>query len=177
MSKARIERVRIWRFYFFRIANLVQKSDLFPRKFRPALLNLGGLDISSVRIQSNVEFLAGEISIGEGSYINTGTLLDATAPIRIGCRVFIAPRVNLITATHEIGDEDMRAGGRAPSPIVVGDGVWIGTAATVLPGVTIARGCIVAAGAVVNRSTEPNGLYAGVPARRIRDLPVKAVAV
>lgn len=50
------------------------------------------------------------------------------------------------------------------------DGCWLGGNVTVLPGVTIGRGCVIAAGAVVTKSCDPNGLYAGVPARRIRDL-------
>lgn len=52
----------------------------------------------------------------------------------------------------------------------VGDGCWIGANATILPGVTVAPGCVIAAGAVVTKDTEPDGLYAGVPARRVRDL-------
>lgn len=164
--------VRSIRFYVFRLANFIQKSDFFPRRLRPALLRLAGLNIGNVRIQPSVNFLAGEISIADGAYINTGALIDATAPVTIGSKVFIAPRVNIITATHEIGDADMRAGGRAPSPITIEDGVWIGTAASILPGVTIAKGCVVAAGAVVTKCTATNGLYAGVPAKRIKELPV-----
>jgi maltose O-acetyltransferase len=165
-------RSRSIRFYLFRIANRIQKSDFCPRKFRPFFLRSVGLHIGSVRIQTGVDFLAGDISIDDGAYINTGTLFESAAPIKIGRNVYIAPRVNLITATHKIGSEKMRAGDRAPAPITIDDGVWIGTAATILPGVSIAKGCIIAAGAVVTRSTAPNGLYAGVPARRMRDLPV-----
>ncbi|WP_372495087.1 acyltransferase [Nocardioides pinisoli] len=51
------------------------------------------------------------------------------------------------------------------------NGAWIGAAVTVLPGVTIGPGCVVAAGSVVTADCQANGLYAGVPARRIRDLP------
>ncbi|WP_447643573.1 acyltransferase [Nocardioides zeae] len=52
----------------------------------------------------------------------------------------------------------------------IGNGAWIGARALILPGVSVSEGCVIAAGAVVNRNTEPHGLYAGVPARRIRDL-------
>nr|WP_246078761.1 DapH/DapD/GlmU-related protein [Modestobacter excelsi] len=54
--------------------------------------------------------------------------------------------------------------------VIIGRGSWIGAAATVLPGVTVAPGCVIAAGAVVTRDTQPDGLYVGVPARRIRSL-------
>ena len=55
-------------------------------------------------------------------------------------------------------------------PVSIGDGVWIGAGATVLAGVSIGDGCVIAAGAVVATDCEPNGLYGGIPARRIRDL-------
>ena len=57
-----------------------------------------------------------------------------------------------------------------PAPIVIGDRVWIGSNATVLPGVTIGDGAIVAAGAVVTKDVAPNTVVAGVPARLLRPL-------
>lgn len=73
-------------------------------------------------------------------------------------------------STHDIGDKTLRAGKYIQKSVIVEDGVWIGANATILPGVTIAEGCIIGAGALVNKSTEPNGLYVGVPAKRIKDL-------
>jgi maltose O-acetyltransferase len=55
-------------------------------------------------------------------------------------------------------------------PVTIEDGCWIGANATVLPGVRIAGGTVIAAGAVVTRDCEPNSLYAGVPATRIKAL-------
>lgn len=57
-----------------------------------------------------------------------------------------------------------------PAPIVIGDKVWIGANATVLPGVTIGKGAIVAAGAVVHRDVPPFTVVGGVPARILREL-------
>ena len=54
-------------------------------------------------------------------------------------------------------------------PISIGDDVWIGSNSSVVPGTSIATGCIIGANAAVIRDTEPYGLYGGVPARRIRD--------
>ena len=71
-----------------------------------------------------------------------------------------------------MGTESQRAGKHIYHDIVVEDGAWIGASCTILPNVTIANGCVIAAGSVVTKSTEPNGLYAGVPAKRIKDLPV-----
>ena len=55
----------------------------------------------------------------------------------------------------------------------IGDGCWLGAAAgvIVLPGVTIGPGCLISAGPVVTKDTEPNGIYVGIPARRVRTLP------
>lgn len=55
-------------------------------------------------------------------------------------------------------------------PITVGDGAWIGANCTILPGVTIGRGAVVAAGSVVTKSIGDNEMYAGVPAKLIRVL-------
>nr|WP_243895920.1 acyltransferase [Paenibacillus sp. F411] len=81
------------------------------------------------------------------------------------------------TDTHEIGTSDERGGERKLLPIKVDDGCWIGARVTILPGVTVGQGCIIAAGAVVTKDCEPNGLYAGVPARRIKDLSESDPAV
>jgi len=82
------------------------------------------------------------------------------------------PRRDLNAVGHEVGPADQRAGKRVDRPIRIGDGTWIATRAVVLAGVTIGRGCVIAAGAVVTRDCEPHGLYAGAPAARRRDLPV-----
>ena len=54
--------------------------------------------------------------------------------------------------------------------IFIGDGCWIGANVTILPGIEIGTGCIIGAGALVTKNCKPNGLYVGVPAKRIRDL-------
>ena len=76
----------------------------------------------------------------------------------------------LITGTHHLGEEYQRAGVETALPITVGDGAWIGANCTILPGVTIGRGAVVAAGSVVTKSIGDNEMYAGVPAKLIRVL-------
>jgi len=78
----------------------------------------------------------------------------------------------VITSTHRLGDARRRAGEWEARPVRIEDGCWIGAGAILLPGVAVGEGCVVAAGAVVRESCEPNGLYGGVPARRLEDLPV-----
>lgn len=108
------------------------------------------------------------VIVGDGSWVNAGAFIEDGT--RIGERVAIGPSVTICTVTHEIGPESGRAGQPVNKPVVIGDGCWLGASVTVLPGVTIGRGCVIAAGAVVREDCAPNGLYVGVPARRARDL-------
>ena len=95
---------------------------------------------------------------------------DAHAPVHIGDRCDVGPGVEFITGTHAVGGPPRRAGEGTARPIDVEDGCWIGARATILPGVEIGDGCVVAAGSVVTDDCEPDGLYGGIPARRIREL-------
>ena len=79
-------------------------------------------------------------------------------------------RVLMNTSSHEIGDSTRRAGRFRTAPISIGDGVWIGANVVIDPGVSIGSGVVVASGAVVTSDCLPDGLYAGVPAVRKKDL-------
>ena len=76
-----------------------------------------------------------------------------------------------VTVTHDASWEDRRAGESEELPIVVGNGVWIASRVTVLPGTVIEDGCIIASGAVVRGKCEAHGFYAGMPAKRVKELP------
>ena len=110
------------------------------------------------------------LRIGSNCWINAGCVFDASSSIDIGNSVALGQGVMILTNSHEIGPSRERAGTKTSLPVVIGDGVWIGARATVLPGVTIGSGAIVAAGALVNSSVEPDSLVGGVPARLIRKL-------
>jgi acetyltransferase-like isoleucine patch superfamily enzyme len=77
--------------------------------------------------------------------------------------VLIGPGVKLISANH--GNGDQLSGHREAQPISIGDNVWIGANAVILPGVTVSDGAIIAAGAVVTKNVPPDSIAAGVPAR------------
>lgn len=76
----------------------------------------------------------------------------------------------IITNSHIIDIPEQRWGTNISESVVIEDGVWIGANVTVLPGVTISRGGVIAAGAVVTKSTEKNALYAGAPTEKVRNL-------
>jgi len=110
--------------------------------------------------------------LGDDGFISRDCYFEDHAPITIGARTWIGARSVFLTATHDIGPHERRAGEWRTAPIIVGDGCWIGAGVTVLPGITIGDGCVVAAGAVITSDCECDSLYAGVPAtfkRRFAD--------
>ena len=113
---------------------------------------------------------ATRLSIGDRCFVNDGCRFDTFAPIAVEDDVHIGHDVAVLTATHEIGEADGRAGKNIGLPIKIERGAWIGARATILAGVTIGAGSIVAAGAVVDRSVGPSLLVGGVPARPIKAL-------
>jgi maltose O-acetyltransferase len=145
-------------------------------RLRARGLRLLGYDIPlDARISYGAEIYGKDLRLATGVYMNTRVLINAYGGVSIGANVHIAPRVQILSTGHEVGDSHRRAGRSTAAPVHIGDGAWVGAGAIILPGVEVGRGCIVAAGAVVTRSTAPDGLYAGVPARRVRDLPAASL--
>ncbi len=152
------------------VLNTLIASPAFPRPLRWRALAICGLDVERSAIASGGHYGGRRISIGRGSFLNIGVVLDNSAPIEIGERVQIGPGVMLLTGSHELGAPDGRAGADVAAPITVGRGSWIGARVTVLPGVSIGEGCVIGAGAVVTKDCQAHGVYTGVPSRRVRDL-------
>lgn len=144
---------------------------IWPVGLRTAALNLLGAKIHpSVRIFPDVHLIGRKLTIGAMSFVNTGCHLDSFAQITIGRDVHLSPRVTILTATHRLEGPERRAGQHTSGPVTIGDGVWLGAGVTVLPGVTIADGAVIAAGAVVSSDCASNMMYAGVPAKAVREL-------
>jgi acetyltransferase-like isoleucine patch superfamily enzyme len=109
------------------------------------------------------------ITVGRTVFIGYECAFTGHAAIDIADQVMIAHKVNLVTAGHPV-EPDQRRAYIAAAPITIETNVWIGAAATVLPGVSIGAGSVVAAGAVVTRDVPPATLVGGVPAAVIRNL-------
>ena len=110
------------------------------------------------------------ISIGSGTFIYGGYILASQgAKISIGANCLISYEVHLRTDTHNYKDADrpIRMQGSREADINIEDDVWIGFGAQIMPGVTVRKGSVIGAGAVVTHSTEEYGVYAGVPAKKI----------
>jgi maltose O-acetyltransferase len=99
------------------------------------------------------------------SVINANCRIDTRRGIKIGNNVSISADVILLTASHNM-DRNME--GVEYPPLVIGNYVWIGTRATILPNVKINKGAVVAAGAVVTRDVDERNVVAGIPAKVIR---------
>lgn len=106
------------------------------------------------------------LSVGRGVIVGPDCLLDARGGIELGDNVNISGRTILQTAKHVVDAPDFVD---ALGPIRVGNRVWIGSAATILGGVTIGEGAVVAAGSVVTHDVAPFTVVGGVPARPIRE--------
>jgi acetyltransferase-like isoleucine patch superfamily enzyme len=114
--------------------------------------------------------IARNIKIGRDCLISRDVSLDPTAEIHIGDGVVMGPEVSFITSTHKIGGPERRAGAYRGGHITIGNGVWIGARVTILPGVHVCSGAILAAAAVVTRDVPANTVVGGVPARVLRTI-------
>jgi maltose O-acetyltransferase len=150
--------------------NVIAASFLVEAKTRVRIYRRNKIDVRTENVLQGCFFYGHDVSIGAGTWVNHRCYFDTRGRIEIGRNCDLGMEVMFCSSSHEVGRPDKRAGAYVEAPIVVEDGVWIGTRAVVLPGVTIGRGCVVAAGAVVREDCAPDGLYAGVPARRVRDL-------
>jgi maltose O-acetyltransferase len=154
-----------------RTINAIQALPFIPGRIRIAILRLCGIKVGrGVTLFSQIFFGSKKCEIGDNCFISVQCLIDGSDFVKVGNNVHLAMGVRLITSFHEVGPSHQRAGPGAKAPITIGDGCWLGASSLVLPGVEIARGCIIGAGAIITRNTRPNGLYVGVPAKRIKDL-------
>ena len=147
-------------------------------RVRVSVLRAAGVSIGrETLIGGGFTIVGGErperrFSIGERGWINSGCYFDVGASIEIGDDVAIGQYALVLTTTHELGESTRRAGDHVFEPVRIESGVWIGARATILPGVTVGAGAIVAAGAVVCDDVPPDTIVGGVPARLIRELGV-----
>lgn len=150
------------------IVNSIAKSWIIPDFFRYYIYKLAGMQTKSKNIRSGCIFRGKSIFIGKNVLINHNCFIDAFEKVEIKDNVSIAYNVTISTSSHKIGNCSKRAGIAERRPVIIGQGCWIGASSTILSGVTIADGCIIGAGSVVTADTEPNCLYVGVPARKIK---------
>lgn len=116
-------------------------------------------------VRPNSELMAdgGQIHISSSVFINRNCVICSHEEIIIGEKTTIGPNVCIFDHDHDMN------GGFVSKKITIGKKVWIGANATILKGVSLGDGCVVAAGAVVTKDVLPNSVVAGVPATLICD--------
>ena len=134
--------------------------------FRRFCYRLGGIKIGKGSvIHTKARFYdPRNIVIGEDSIIGEGVVLDGRDKLLIGSHVDIATEVMIYNSQHDVNQENFIA---TSAPVKIEDYVFIGPRVIILAGVTIGRGAIVGAGAVVTKDVPPYAMVGGVPAKII----------
>lgn len=111
-------------------------------------------------------FPDGLLEIGDRTFVNYGVDICAVKLVRIGCDCLIGTNVSILDNDfHQLDARDQMP---ESQPVLIGDGVWIGTRALILPGVTIGSGAVVGAGSVVTTDIPERSVAVGNPARVIK---------
>jgi acetyltransferase-like isoleucine patch superfamily enzyme len=164
---------RLGALYWLRHCNRVGANT---RTFwRPNVENRGRMEIGArVRLNSNwapIELVSGprgSLDIGDGVFVNYGSMISAQSRVRIGSNVMIGNYC--IIADTEIPGIGEPSGKPyfEPRPVDIGDGVWLAARVTVLPGARIGAGSVIAAGSIVAGDIPPESVAGGIPARILR---------
>jgi maltose O-acetyltransferase len=110
------------------------------------------------------------IRAGRNLFVNFNCVFLDCAPIDIGDDVQIGPAVQIYTPTHPLDPALRRAGLESAAPVRIGNDVWIGGGAILLPGITVGDGAVIGAGSVVTRDVAAGAVVAGNPAKAIRTI-------
>lgn len=108
-----------------------------------------------------------QVTFGKNVFLNHHLTMMSIAGITLGDNVQIGPNVTLATDNHDLQDRYVLE----CKPITIKNNVWIGTNATILPGVTVGENAVIAAGAVVTKDVPANTIVAGVPAKVVKEIP------
>ena len=132
---------------------------------RTLILKMMGLKIGKSIIYGGFKIRKpSKIKIGNGTVIGHYASLDGRNNITIGDNVNLSSEVMIWTMDHDLNDSKFKASG---GPVIIDDYAWISTRAIILPNITIGKGAVVAAGAVVTKNVESFDIVAGVPAKKI----------
>jgi acetyltransferase-like isoleucine patch superfamily enzyme len=137
------------------------------------VINTGGkFDLGTKNVFEkgyDIDISNGLFKIGSNNYFNKNIKIVCYENVTIGSNCLLADSVHVYDQNHNYDDitRNIRDQGYRTSPVVIGDNVWVGAKATILSGVTIGNGAIIAAGAVVTKDVPEMAIVGGVPAKII----------
>ena len=135
--------------------------------FKRLIMKWAGIQVGeNVRVM-RIQIWGVGLEIGDNTFIGNDTLITGASDtkVKIGSNCDISDRVNIFTGTHHIGSIEHAAGEGYGEDIIIGDGVWIGLGATIMPGVNIGNGSVVATCSCVKDNVESGSMVAGIPAK------------
>ncbi|GLY68920.1 acyltransferase [Amycolatopsis taiwanensis] len=167
--------IELWSVTIGTFVNGVLASSLVPRPLRLAGYRALGGRIHSGNIFPGLRVMGPlrNLEIGRRTFLNHGCYLETVGEIRIGEGCQFGPQVMIVTSHHDRLPDGTVSRAPRPRPVVIGDRVWVGARAQILPGVRVAPDVVIAAGAVVTRDCPVPGVYAGVPARLVQPEPTR----
>lgn len=114
-----------------------------------------------------------QLGIGERAFIGQCTHLSVMQPLTIGRNTIIGANCYLLTNQHRFQSREIpiRDQGYDCAPLTIGEEVWIGANCVIMPGIVIGKGAIIGAGSVVNKNVGAYEIWAGLPAKKIKDRP------
>ncbi len=137
---------------------------------RPWTISIGCRTTLESDVWLKIEDDSASVEIGQFTFLGRGCEIDCTKSVVIGDRCLIAPNVFITDHNHNIGRHSFIADqGCTAKAVLIGNDVWIGAHAVILPGVTLESGSVIAAGAVVTKNVPGHEVWAGIPARRISE--------
>ena len=125
---------------------------------------------SVIESYSCINNAVGDVIIGDHTRIGLHNTI--IGPVTIGSHVNLAQGITVTALNHNFEAPERRIDeqGVSTQQVTIGDDIWIGANAVVLPGVTVGNHCVIAAGAVVTKDVPPHSLVAGVPAKIIKQI-------
>ena len=127
-------------------------------------------DYSVIESFACINNAVGDVIIG--NYTRIGLHNTIIGPVTIGHHVNLAQGITVTALNHKFENPDIRIDeqGVSTKPVVIGNDIWVGANAVILPGITIVDHSVIAAGAIVTKDVPPHSLVAGVPAKVIKQI-------
>jgi len=152
------------------VSNLLGPGKCSAR-IRALVFNLVGNNISYRAKLAGGGYIYGKgLTVHDRCFLGREIYIDLTSSVTIEEDAVIGHHAIIITADHQIGSMTRRCGYVQSAPVTIRKGAWIGARSTIMPGVTVGAGAVVAAGSLVRSDVDANTLVAGIPARVVRSL-------